>query len=299
MPATTTNPSVVIITDAPGWHGDQLAEALANHNITARYVSSTACSLNILQSGLRLGLPGVDDLPLAVFVRGLPGGSLEQVISRLNILHALTETGITVYNNPRGIERAVDKAMTSLLLRMAGLATPDTWVCESKEQAGHICRQARKQGKRLLMKPLFGSQGNGIRLLDGDTRPLPGESLNGVYYLQSFIDCGSDDPFDIRVFVIKSKAVSGMIRRNKLWLTNCAQGAQCQRLSLDKDLCTLAEAAVASVGIEYGGVDLIPDVQGKLHVIEVNSMPAWFELQKLTDYNIASRLISDMIDRLG
>ncbi len=121
---------VAIITDNHGWHGRQLKEALSAHGLSSQYVSSMECLMNITDSGTQINLPGFESDPLAVFVRGVPGGTLEQVIFRLNILHTLSEMGIVVYNNPRGIERTVDKAMTSFLLKQAGLPTPETWVCE-------------------------------------------------------------------------------------------------------------------------------------------------------------------------
>ncbi len=290
---------IAVVTDDPGWHGCQLKEALAAHGLSSRYISSMDCLINISDSGTHINLPGFKDLPLAVFVRGVPGGTLEQVIFRLNILHALSEMGIVVYNNPRGIERTVDKAMTSFLLKQAGLPTPETWVCESNGKAEFIYRQECGKGKKLVIKPLFGSQGIGVHLLDGDTGLIHDENFAGVYYLQSFIDCGDKVSFDIRVFVINGKAIAAMKRRSKSWITNRAQGAQCEPLKLDGELCRLSEAAVKAVGIDYGGVDLIPDTNGRLQVIEVNSIPAWWGLQKVTDFNIASSLINDMINRLS
>ena len=107
-------PNVAIVTDDPGWHGRQLREALAAHGLSSQYVSSMDCHMDIGESGTEINLPGFNTLPLAVFVRGVPGGSLEQVIFRLNILHALSEMGIVVYNNPRGIERTVDSCWNLL-----------------------------------------------------------------------------------------------------------------------------------------------------------------------------------------
>jgi RimK family alpha-L-glutamate ligase len=292
-------PKVAIVTDDPGWHGRQLKEALAAHGLSSQYVSSMDCHMDIGEPGTEINLPGFNNMPLAVFVRGVPGGTLEQVIFRLNILHALNEMGIVVYNNPRGIERTVDKVMTSFLLKQAGIPTPNTWVCEAKEKAEFIYQQECGQGRKLVSKPLFGSQGVGVQLLDGDTGLIHDETFAGVYYLQSFIDCGDKDSFDIRVFVINGKARAAMTRRSTHWITNRAQGAECEPLKLDAELSQLSEAAVKAVGIDYGGVDLIPDARGRLQVIEVNSIPAWWGLQKVTDFNIASSLIDDMINRLG
>ncbi len=294
-------PKIAIVTDEPGWHGCQLKEALVAHGLSNQYVSSMDCQMGIGGSGTEIVLPGFKSLPLAVFVRGVPGGTLEQVIFRLNILHALSVMGTVVYNNPRGIERTVDKAMTSFLLKQAGIPTPDTWVCESREKAEFIFQQARGQGRKLVSKPLFGSQGIGVHLLDGRTNLelIHDETFAGVYYLQSYVDCGDKKSFDIRVFVINGKAVSAMKRCGTNWVANRAQGAKCEALGLNKDLSLLSEAAVKAVGIDYGGVDLIPDTNGYLQVIEVNSIPAWRGLQKHTEFNIASSLIDDMVNRLS
>lgn len=268
------------------------------HGFSSEYVSTTACHINIVDGLTQIHLPGFDGLPLAVFVRGIPGGTLEQVIFRLNILHTLSALGIVVYNNPCGIERTVDKAMTTVLLRQAGLPTPDTWICESKDQAEFIYQRECRNNRKLIVKPLFGSQGIGIHLLEGTSGLIDGEKFAGVYYLQSFIDRGEQESFDIRVFVVNGKAIAAMTRHSKSWLTNRTQGAECRPLRLDKTLSQLSESAVQTVGIEYGGVDLIPDKAGQLHIIEVNSIPAWWGLQKVTDNNIATCLVDDMIRQI-
>ncbi|HAF01685.1 MAG TPA: alpha-L-glutamate ligase, partial [Methylophilaceae bacterium] len=64
-------------------------------------------------------------------VRGVAAGSLQQVITRLNILHMLKMQGVYIYNDAKSIERTVDKGMTSFLLKQHGIASPATWVCES------------------------------------------------------------------------------------------------------------------------------------------------------------------------
>ena len=112
-----------------------------------------------------------------------------------------------VYNSARAIERTVDKSMTSMLLRMAGIATPATWVTERASDARAILLRETARGKRLVMKPLFGSQGRGLRLLGaGDDLP-PEAEYNGVYYLQRFMGSEPGNVRDYRVFVIAGEAV--------------------------------------------------------------------------------------------
>ena len=129
---------VAIITDNPGWHGEQLKISLKDRGINCRYLSLTDCLIEITGNTDDIKLPGFKELPLGVFVRGIPGGSLEQVIFRLDLLHGLYDSGVTIYNSPKSIEKTVDKPLTSILLSRAGLPTPKTWICETIDQANKI-----------------------------------------------------------------------------------------------------------------------------------------------------------------
>ena len=293
-------PHIAIITDDPGWHGKQLTSALRKHGLTAHYLSLIDCKFNFDNSGPMVQLPGFDsNQPIGVFVRGIPGGTLEQVIFRLDILHALGNLGIVIYNDSRSIERTVDKAMTTFLLKQAGLPTPPTWVFESTEQANLLCQSEIQSGHLLVLKPLFGSQGQGVHLINKDQYLVHDEMFAGLYYLQRYIEPSGSDWADIRVLVIDGKAVAAMHRRNNSWITNRAQGAKCEHLPLDATLSCLAEAAAAAINIDYAGVDLILDRQGSLQVIEVNGIPAWWGLQGVTEFNIAQSLIDHFVRRIG
>src|SRR5262245_30698183 len=156
--------SIALVVDRVDWHARALMAAFAARGIRATPVTLPACGIETLSpSGLRL--PGfVDRLPDAVLVRGMAGGSFEAVTLRLGILHALRERGVTIWNDARAIERCVDKSMTSFLLARAGIPTPATWVTESPETAHAIVARETKAGP-LVLKPLFGSQGRGLRLI--------------------------------------------------------------------------------------------------------------------------------------
>lgn len=297
---TNLQPQIAIVTDDPGWHGSQLTAALQHHGLGAHYLSLTECQFAFDDSGSMVRLPGFENrLPLGVFVRGVPGGTLDQVIFRLDILHALINLGVTVYNEPRAIERTVDKAMTTLLLKQAGLPTPPTWVFESPEQAHSLCQRELAQGRALVLKPLFGSQGLGVHLINRELGLVHDEKFSGLYYLQRFVERAESDWSDIRVFVIDGTAVAAMRRRSSSWITNRAQGAKCEHLVLDPELAKLAVAAARAVAIDYAGIDLMLDAEGKLQIIEVNGIPAWWGLQSVTDVNIAGLLIDHFVRRIG
>lgn len=236
-------------------------------------------------------------MPDAAFVRGVPGGSLEEVIFYLDILHGLKLLGIPVYNDARAVEKSVDKAMTSFLLNQAGLPTPHTWVLRDREQALAIAEQELLDGHFLISKPLFGSQGEGIRRIEKSTDLMWLTSSRGIYYLQRFVECDGDGYSDIRVFVINGQVVAGMRRRGISWLNNVARGAACEAMIIDGELADLACKAVSILDMDYGGVDIMKTKDGSYSVIEVNSVPAWKGLQGVCHVDVADALAADLCQR--
>lgn len=286
---------IALISDEPGWHGARLREAFAARNCDVRAVSLRACGMGGEGSLQGLSIPGFRKrLPDGVFVRGIPGGTLEQVVLYLDILHALQALGIPVYNPGHAVERSVDKGMTGFLLQQAGVPVPPTWVVADADQARSIWKRERAAGHRLVVKPLFGSQGRGlIRLGNRQTLP-PLHDYQGVYYLQRFVD---GPGYDWRVFVINGRAVAAMQRHGVHWVNNVAQGARCIAATLDRELAALAQAAVGALDMDYAGVDLMRDRSGVLQVIEVNGIPAWSGLQRVSDVDIARCLADDFYAR--
>jgi glutathione synthase/RimK-type ligase-like ATP-grasp enzyme len=57
----------------------------------------------------------------------------------------------------------------------------------------------------------------------------------------------------------------------------------------------LAIRAAAAVEANFAGVDLVYGADGRPSVLEVNSMPAWSGLQKVTPADIAATLAADLM----
>ena len=304
MPGLT----VAIMTDEIGWHTRQLQAALRARGHLGRCVDLADCRIDTTAAWHGLVIPGFGrELPDAALVRGIAGGSFEQVTKRLGVLHALREFGVPVYNDARAIERSVDKSMTSLLLHAARIATPPTWATESQAQAQRIAMREGAAGHALVLKPLFGSQGKGLQLVghvDGVHHPLPDidTAYGSLAYLQRFVPPLGSPGFDWRVLVVGGRAVTAMRRVSLHWVHNVAQGARCEPAELTQALAGLAEAAARALGMDYAGVDLIPAAavgaaaQG-IQVIEVNGVAAWQGLQRVTGFNIARAIVDDLLDR--
>ncbi|MBN9066873.1 MAG: RimK family alpha-L-glutamate ligase [Rhizobiales bacterium] len=243
-------------------------------------------------------------LPDAVLVRSVAAGSFEAITRRLGILHALERLSVPVWNSAQAIERCVDKSMTTFLLRNAGVPTSPTFTVENLEMAQAIAERELPQTP-LVLKPLFGAQGRGIRLIR-TLADLPAEEeVNGVYYLQHYIPRPGPPFSDFRVFVCAGKAVAMMSRRGEGWITNVFQGGAPERIEgLDEtELARLAIAATAAVGADFTGVDIVAAEDGTLFVLEVNSMPAWSGLQSVATVDIsdavAEALLAFLAGRVG
>ncbi|MFM0050528.1 ATP-grasp domain-containing protein [Caballeronia grimmiae] len=292
---------IAIMTDETGWHTSRLRKAFRARGVEARCVDLADCRIDTTWKPHGLAIPGFGHtLPDAVFVRGIAGGTFEQVTLRLGILHALRESGVPVYNDARAIERSVDKSMTSFLLNRYGVPTPATWAGESSAFAQRVLMREGAAGRKLVMKPLFGSQGKGLQLLGDDTcEPLPSlESFSKVAYLQRYVD-GGEPGFDWRVLVIGTRAVAAMKRvGGDGWIHNFARGAACEAAELTPSLADVAVRASAALGLDYAGVDLIASAASDERplVLEVNGVAAWRGLQSVTSFDIATLLVDDLLD---
>jgi len=223
-----------------------------------------------------------------VLARIIPGGSLEQIIFRVDALHRLTERGVRVVNTARAIERSVDKFWTSSLLECAGLPTPETVVTESPEEA----MAAFRRFGDAIIKPLFGSMGLGlVRVNDEDVawrvfRTI--ERLQGVFYVQRFVP---HEGRDVRAFVVGGRILGAIERASDGWRTNVSRGGKATAITLPLAWADLALRAAAAVEAEYAGVDLLPASDGTVHVLEVNGIPGWEGLQQATGLDVAGAIV--------
>jgi RimK family alpha-L-glutamate ligase len=291
---------IALAADTTDSHARALLAAFTAQGADARTVRLALCDFNSNRAH-GIDLPGFgDQLPDAVLVREIAGGSFEEVTRRLGVLHALRELGVPIWNDARAVERCVDKSMTSFVLARAGVPTPSTWAVEGRRAAEAVVAREAPAGP-LVQKPLFGSQGRGLRLVAVPEDLAPPEAVGGVYYLQRYIPpAGPDGEFvDHRLFVCDGAVIAAMSRRSARWITNVHRGGRPEPLDPPADFATLALAAVAALGADYAGVDLIRDATGQPYVLEVNSMPAWKGLQQVNATPIAERLAAALLARLG
>ncbi|MCC2688268.1 MAG: RimK family alpha-L-glutamate ligase [Rhizobiaceae bacterium] len=248
-----------------------------------------------------LAIPGLEHgLPDAVLVRSFSAGSFEAITRRLGVLHALESMSVPVWNSASAIERCVDKSMTTFLLQKAGLPTPPTFVVEGHAAGEEMAARELVHGP-LVLKPLFGSQGRGIRLVNTVDDLPAAEEVADVYYLQRYVPRPGPPFRDFRVFVCAARSVAMMSRRGTDWITNVNRGASPETVSgqARAELEALAVEAAFAVGADFAGVDIVRSADGGLLVLEVNSMPAWSGLQSVVAVDIADAIADALLSFLA
>jgi tetrahydromethanopterin:alpha-L-glutamate ligase len=291
--STPSRLCVGLVADSWDWHARELAKALDPFADSVA-IKLEACGFDT-ESACGLTIPGCDSLPDAVLVRSLSGGTFEAVTKRLGVLHALREVGVLVWNNAKAIERCVDKSTTSFLLARAGIATPRAWTTESRETACEIVRRECTRGP-VVLKPLFGSQGRGLRLIRHESELPEPDAVAGIYYLQRFVGVEEEGGFrDFRLLVSQQRVIAAMARHAPGWITNVKQGGRPLAAVVDDYVKDLAVVATTAVGASFAGVDILFGADGKPTVLEVNSMPAWSGLQKVAPVSVATALAGDLV----
>jgi RimK family alpha-L-glutamate ligase len=272
-----------------GWETSRLAAAIRKRDINCLIFDVTETIVRAGGNKPRVQFHEHDLTTLdGILSRAVPGGSLEQVILRMDTLHCLERMGIPIMNRPGAIEKSVDKYYTLRLLEMKGIPVPQTVVTQYTRDA----LRAFRQFKDVVVKPLFGSGGVGMtRVADHEVarrvfRAL--EASHYVMYVQEFLDHGERD---IRVLVLGGKAIAAMYRVGPDWKTTIRHGAHPEPCLLNPKISRLAEKSAKVIGLEYAGVDILETKQG-LVVAEINSSCGWQGLQQVTDFDIADKIVN-------
>ncbi|HVK08003.1 MAG TPA: RimK family alpha-L-glutamate ligase, partial [Gemmataceae bacterium] len=282
---------IAILSGGDGWHVRDLVRAARDLDHAAEPVDFRTVAAGVgTPNGHAPGSRGLFDFD-AVIVRTMPPGSLEQVVFRMDVLHALAARGVPVLNSPRALEACIDKYLALVRLEQAGLPVPETAVCQTADDA---LAAFDRLGRDVVVKPIFGSEGRGlVRVTDPElawrtVRAV--ERTQSVLYLQRFIP---HPGWDLRAFVLNGRVLASMRRTARGdWRTNVAQGARAEPVALVPEQEALAVRAAAAVGAAAAGVDLLPGPDGAWYVVEVNAVPGWRALGPATGVDVARAMVA-------
>ncbi|MEW6336532.1 MAG: RimK family alpha-L-glutamate ligase [Acidobacteriota bacterium] len=217
--------------------------------------------------------------------------------SALAVLAALRAAGVPSVNEPRAIRRGRDHWRTASALAAAGVPHPETVAGSEPEAlaaaAGAVC------GFPCVVKQRRSRQGVGvIRCADMPSLEAVLDSmwrLGDEVVVQRFCPPGG---VSRRVLVLDGVVLGATEHRAGPgeFRANAARGATVRACDLEDGHAGLAVAAAAVTGLDFAGVDLLPD--GDRWVVgEVNPTPGWRHFAAATGIAVERELVGALAAR--
>jgi tetrahydromethanopterin:alpha-L-glutamate ligase len=253
----------------------------------AEAVDAGDLSVRAGAGGVELGLAGRPASHFDVFllVRLSERGDFDVQYEMLRVLEQLPALVLSPID---ALLAAQDKLRTSRVLAMNEIRTPPIVVVQRPEDVA----TAMAVLGRTVLKPVCGSLGNGVELVEPDARGMQQARRRVMeeraLYLQRFVDHRGTD---LRVFVVGDQVAGAMARRAAPddFRTNLAVGGEPFAIDLPPEAGRLAVAATRVLGLEWAGVDMVLAPEGPT-VIEVNGSPSWERLLEVTGKDMAERI---------
>jgi tetrahydromethanopterin:alpha-L-glutamate ligase len=284
--------TIAIISDLHDWHSDQIESFLKKYKFRTIKVTFQELKFSFKKNKIFFENNKLLNKVSAVWVRFLKNGTIEEITTKLTILHLLNESKVYVHNSGLTIEKTVDKIRTTGILEINNIKSPETtiWFAKNKKNLNNnFCKETK-----YLVKPIFGSQGKNIFLVNNFNQLRKIKATGEVFYLQKFIETQEKEYTDVRVLVSNHRVISSMERYSNHFITNVFQGAKYRQIILKKNIKNLCVKLSKIFKLGYGGIDL-KITKNDVFVLEINSVPSWKAIQKISKINISQKLVKDFI----
>lgn len=206
----------------------------------------------------------------------------------------LERCGIRLFNSARAIEICDDKMITHIELANFGVPMPDSIYAPlcyypDAQISERFLENVAELGFPLIAKLCYGSLGSGVyKIVDkAALSAFEQENKLRAHFYQKFIGRGGED---IRVIIIGGKYMCAMKRHNKNdFRSNVEQGGVGENYIADDKLIALCEKVVSILQLDYCGIDVLTDNDGKHYICEVNSNAFFAEAERVCGVNIAKK----------
>jgi glutathione synthase/RimK-type ligase-like ATP-grasp enzyme len=179
------------------------------------------------------------------------------------LLHA-ERLGVRTINARAAIDGVRNKLDMAVVLATAGVPVPPTWIAAPSQLARRIPPSAYP----IVLKPIFGDNANGLRLVHDPRELAEAEWREPVALAQRYLEGDGSDlklyGIGERLFAVRKPSPFCPGRRPPL--------TEAERVSLTAELVGLGERCRRLFGLELFGVDCLETANGVV-VIEVNEFP--------------------------
>lgn len=206
----------------------------------------------------------------------------------------LEKSGLRLFNTAAAIEVCDDKMLTHIALTNNGINMPACMyapLCyNTNEQPNedYLAKVKYALGFPLVAKTNYGSLGAGVELIKDEKQLIAYEKKSMLlpHFYQQFIDCGCGE--DTRVIVVGGKYLCAMKRHNDNdFRSNIELGGTGSDFSADEELIKLCEKVADILNLDYCGIDILTDKNGKRYVCEVNSNAFFAAAERVCKTNVA------------
>jgi RimK family alpha-L-glutamate ligase len=218
----------------------------------------------------------------------------------------LEKSGLRLFNCAEAIEVCDNKMLTHIALAENDIPMPDCvyaplcYYPDANISEGYLKGVGNSLGFPLVAKKCYGSLGMAVYLITSqkELRQFEEENKLTEHFYQRFIDCGKGE--DTRVIVVGGKVVCAMQRINENdFRSNIELGGHGQKIEISDDLKSLCERVAGLLHLDYCGIDVLTDREGRHYICEVNSNAFFAEAEKVCKTNIAKYYAIHIIDTLS
>ena len=195
----------------------------------------------------------------------------------LSLLGWAEAAGIRTINRWHAVSLVHNKADQAVRLRAAGLPVPPTYFGSIPQLASRF----RARDYPVILKPVFGDNGNGLRIVENRRELLALDWPEPVALAQKFI---RNSGWDLKLYAIGDNVWA--VRKPTPW----AAPAEAVLLRVAPPWRELAHRCGALFGLDLFGVDCVETDAGPV-IIEVNEFPNYSGVpaasERLADYVLA------------
>jgi tetrahydromethanopterin:alpha-L-glutamate ligase len=274
------------------WHARRIADAAAARG-SAEVLSPLDFEADVSPGRPALTVRGEPHAGYDAFLTPRAIGDEGDPELQLELYRTLAEEGALLVNDVRALTLAIDKFKTSWLLSRGGVPTPRAIVVQ---RPASLARALGALGGRAVAKPLYGSLGIGVELVDREARAAACLSRWRALYLQAFVDGGGRD---VRAFVVGERVEAAIERQAPAgdFRTNVHLGGGVKATRLAPAVEAVAVRAAKLCGLDYAGVDLLETAEGPV-VLEVNGTPLFRGVLEATGRDMAEPIVEHVIRRV-
>jgi len=222
----------------------------------------------------------------------------------------LAQQGAKIFNPINAIVATRDKMHQFLLLSQNKIPIIPTFSFRGKVDASLIDEiqnlfitsipELDKQNLKYILKANRGNKGIGVNLLESK------KSLESIlqtfwgmrdqkFMIQPYLEGGEEH----RIFLTQKEILGAITKQNRAndFRNNghFIDGIKDNIAALPADLISTAQAAIKASGAFYAGIDILR-WKNRNYVLEVNLVPGFELLEKVTNINIAKKLINSIVE---